>query len=155
MTRTFLVYRLSAGYNAEYPKHKIRCLAAVDIDKREQEISLVGLMIVIGIVLTGIVWRAFGPLAGLITAFLFIGGFGWKFMASIFGGLGMLLDPDKKNFINAWEERMGEMEFGESGTYPPPGLYQEWKRIKRSNGMSAGDFLDMLTPKTTDDLKRD
>lgn len=69
------------------------------------------------------------------------GRYRWKLL---FGLVGAVLPnrKEKKEFVDAWEARAGEMVFGESSTYPPPGLYEAWMRERRETGESASDWLD-------------
>lgn len=103
------------------------------------------LMMLVGLVVTVAVWSRFGAVWGLLTGFLLMGGLGWKLLLAIPGGLMRLFSRGaSQEFINAWEARAGEMEFGLPSTYPPPGLYQAWRADSKLSGISAGEWLDRL-----------
>ena len=93
---------------------------------------MTGLMI-IGVVLTIVVWSNFGPVWGLVAAFFLMGGLGWKLL---YGLVGAVLPgrKEKTEFVDAWEARAGKMEFGQPATHPPPGLYQAWQRDRKTSG---------------------
>lgn len=101
-------------------------------------------MMVIGLMATIVVWSNYGPGWGLLTGFLMMGGLGWKLLAAAAGGAVGIARPDTKEFTAAWEERAGRMEFGVPQTYPPPGMYQAWRRDRRHTGESAGVWLDRV-----------
>jgi hypothetical protein len=96
---------------------------------------------VIGVVLTVIIWASFGPVWGVLTGVLFVGGFGWKFLFAVGGALGPNRE-DKQEFVGAWEARSGEMQFGRSRTYPPGGAYKRWVTDRTSTGESAASWMD-------------
>jgi len=82
-------------------------------------------LMILGLVLTIVVWVNFGWVWGLVAGFFLVGGVGWKLLF----GLVALVSPNRKQkteFVDAWEALAGEMQFGHSSTYPPPGLYEEW-----------------------------
>lgn len=101
------------------------------------------IMIVIGFIATVYVWSQFGPVLGLITAFFLMGGVGWKLLYGLLGALGPSR-RERMEFVQAWEARAGEMQFGQSNSYPPPGAYQQWRRDKKTTGESAGGWLDRI-----------
>lgn len=101
-----------------------------------------GSLAVIGIVITIIVWTQVSWVWGLVTGFLLIGGLGWKILASVAGAIIGRRNPGTKEFTEAWESRVGEMRFGQPGTYPPPGAYQAWREAYEREGISAGAWLD-------------
>ena len=100
-----------------------------------------GLLMIAGVVITVVVWRNYGAVWGLVSAFFLLGGLGWKIIAAAIGGL-LPGREEKMRFIRAWEDRAGAMEFGRPQTYPPSGLYQEWRREAEGSGVSARHFLD-------------
>ena len=98
-------------------------------------------LMVIGLVITAVVWSNFGPVAGIVAGFLLIGGSGWK----LIGGLAVsAASPGSNEFISAWEARNGEMRKGEPTTYPPPGYYQAWRKANQTNGETASDWLKRM-----------
>jgi hypothetical protein len=96
---------------------------------------------VIGVVLTVIVWASIGPVWGVLTGVLFVGGFGWKLVFSV-GGAFVPNREDKQEFVEAWELRSGEMQFGRSRTYPPGGAYKRWVADRQTTGESAASWMD-------------
>lgn len=91
-------------------------------------------------------WEEVHPIAGLVVGFLFIGGAGWKML---FGLLSLArpssrraFGPEGKQFIAAWEARVGEMSPSRPERTPPPGLFQRWLRDYRRTGVPAGEWLD-------------
>jgi len=69
-----------------------------------------GILIISGLILAILAWVYIGWWAGIIIGFLFCGGFGWKLLFSLFGRF--MWTAEKQEFIRAWEERFGKMEFG-------------------------------------------
>lgn len=108
---------------------------------------MTGLML-LGLVVTPVVWANAGPVWGLVAAFFLMGGLGWKLLAGFIGAMG----PNRKEkmeFADAWEARAGKMVFGRRDTYPPPGLYQGWMRDREATGESAGAWMDRIIWPTT------
>jgi hypothetical protein len=101
------------------------------------------ILMIVSVALAIYVWSHFGVLWGLLVAFLMIGGFGWKLLLGV-PGLFVRIGSRgaSSEFIKAWEARAGEMRFGESSTYPPPGLYQAWRLDCKASKISAADWLD-------------
>jgi len=98
---------------------------------------------IVGLIVTVVIWSRFGVWGGLLSAFLLMGGIGWKLVLAIPGGLVRLFSRGQsQDFIRAWEARAGEMEFGAPSTYPPPGLYQAWRADNKQSGIGAGEWLD-------------
>jgi hypothetical protein len=54
---------------------------------RPEEGTVLLLFIVIGFVLTIVVWANFGPAWGLVTGLLLIGGIGWKALFAVGGAI--------------------------------------------------------------------
>lgn len=111
---------------------------------------MVLILSIIGIALAIAAWNNVHPLVGLLVGFLFVGGLGWKLIAAAVGCVISLFRPDTTEFADAWEARLGRMEFGEPSTYPPPGLYQTWRRERRLTGESAGDWLNRKALEATE-----
>jgi hypothetical protein len=65
-------------------------------------------------------------------------------LASGVGLIARRRNPGVEEFTRAWEARVGEMRFGQPGTYPPAGAYQAWREAHESEGISAGDWLDRV-----------
>jgi hypothetical protein len=107
------------------------------------------LMMLLGVALAAAAFNVH-PLLGVIVGFLFVGGAGWRFLAGVAGmTFGRLLPsgrkaygPEGREFIAAWERRMGEMQFGRPQTQPPAGTFQAWLREYERSGISAGDWLN-------------
>ena len=97
----------------------------------------------ISIFVTVTVWSHFGPVWGLITGVLLIGGSGWKLLLVIPGLLANRGSGGaRKEFIDAWEKRGGEIRVGHGETYPPAHLYPTWQTEREQTGESAADWLD-------------
>ena len=104
----------------------------------------------IGIFLAAQAWTKWGPIPGLLVGLLFIGGTGWLllggFLSMVFAGVRFALNPGRyrqsRAFITAWEERVGPMKPGRPETQPPAGLFPQWFRLWKSNGILAEEFLD-------------
>jgi hypothetical protein len=101
-----------------------------------------GFLLLVGLVITIIVWTQVSWVWGLVTGFLLVGGLGWQMLASGAGLIARRRNPGVDEFTRAWEEKAGEMRFGQPGTYPPPGAYQAWREAHEREGISAGDWLD-------------
>ncbi len=96
-----------------------------------------------GVLVTIVVWTKLGVVWGIVAGFFLIGGVGWKLLLAIPGALVNAFSRGRSSqFVKAWEERAGEMEFGQPGTYPPGGLYQAWRRESKETGISAADWLE-------------
>ena len=102
---------------------------------------LILLLMLIGVVLTVVVWSSFGPIWGVVTGLLFVGGFGWKVLFSVGGALAPNREG-RQEFVEAWEARSGEMQFGRSRTYPPGGAYKRWMAEREGTGESAASWMD-------------
>jgi hypothetical protein len=103
------------------------------------------LMQIIGLFAAAAAWQV-NPALGLLVAFLFVGGFGWKLIFAALGGLMGDRDGSKAEFIQAWETLHGEMEFGRLSTYPPPGAYETWRQQHKQTGMPASMWILLHAP---------
>lgn len=101
-------------------------------------------IVAISVLVTVTVWSHFGPVWGLITGFLLIGGSGWKLLLVIPSLLASRSPGGntRREFFAAWEKRGGEVRVGHHETYPPAHLYPSWHTERQQTGESASDWLD-------------
>lgn len=106
---------------------------------------MVIILSIVGLFLAYAAWVNWHPIAGLVVGFLMVGGLGWMLLGSLFARIAFLFMPERnrlsKEFVAAWEERFGEIQFP-GGPETPRDAFQQWARARKASGMSAGEFLD-------------
>jgi hypothetical protein len=110
-----------------------------------------GLLLIGSIIVTAAVWSNAGPVWGLITGFLLIGGAGWKLLAGLVGLAIRPFRPGWGEFVRAWELRVGDPRRGgwdvpDNEVVAMHRAYAEWRQDKKQTDEWAGAWLDrMLT----------
>jgi hypothetical protein len=90
-------------------------------------------------------WQSGQPILGVIVAFLFGGGLGWKALAWLPSAFQLpAVRKHGDDFLHAWEGRFGPMVRGVESTYPPPGLFKEYAKLHKKFGTSADEVLDAV-----------
>ena len=104
-------------------------------------------LFIISVVVTVAVWSRFGPVWGLVTGFLLIGGTGWKLLLVIPGLLMAPFRPGWAQFVKAWEKRLGDER--RSGFDVPDAevltmreAYRAWRQNFEATRISAAGWLD-------------
>jgi hypothetical protein len=106
-------------------------------------------LVVVGLVLTVIVWHYAGWFFGLVTLFLFvIGGAGWALLAHGLAWGIALVSPTPRKFRRAWRELDCSSELGEDHA---AGYFGEWLEDAKPRGISAREFLLSFMPDTSED----
>jgi len=107
------------------------------------------LLIVIGLVITAIVWDRFGPILGLISLVLFVAtGFGWNLVANGAAWLISFLSPTPRRFKKAWQKLDCDNLLGSEKAGP---YFLEWVTQYKPFGRSAADYLAPWTECTPKD----
>jgi hypothetical protein len=105
------------------------------------------IVFIISLLITIFVWSHAGPVWGLLSGFLLIGGLGWKLAGRLVGLAVLPFRPGWIGFVNAWEQRIGDER--RSGRDVPDAevlsmrsAYRSWRVARKESGESAGDWLD-------------
>jgi len=106
-------------------------------------------LIVVGLLITAIVWARFGPILGLISLVLFVvTGFGWTLVANGAASLAAFLGPTPRRFKKAWQELDCDNLLGPENARS---YFLEWVTRYKPMGRSAADYLAPWTECTPED----
>lgn len=107
------------------------------------------IILIISVAVTAYVWSNAGPVWGLVTGFLLIGGAGWKLLTGFFGLALRPFRPGWGEFVRAWENKIGDPR--RSGWDVPDEEvlamhqgYRAWRRHRKQTDESANDWLDRM-----------